>query len=60
VLETGELCLAFGAVSGEAGEGVEIGRRVAATVAAAGFAVAWNGSFEERVTVKGVRWQRRG
>ena len=39
VLGTGELVLAFGAVSGEAGEGAEVGRRVADALRAAGFAV---------------------
>jgi hypothetical protein len=58
VLESGELCLAFGAVSGEAAEGIEVGRRVADALTAAGFAVEWGGTFEQRITVKGIRWQR--
>lgn len=60
VMESGELWLAFGHVSGEGEPGVEIGRRIKRAFEATGFAVEWDGSIKTRLLVKGIRWQRRG
>jgi hypothetical protein len=59
VMESGELWLAFGHVSGDDEPGVEIGRRIKKAFEAAGFTVEWDGSVKTRVLVKGIRWQRR-
>jgi hypothetical protein len=59
VMETGDLWLAFGHISGEDESGVEIGRRIKRAFEAAGFAVEWDGSIGRRLLVKGFRWQRR-
>lgn len=58
VLKSGELYLAFGAMSGDADEGVEVGRQVTATLQASGFAVEWRGTLAERITVRSIQWQR--
>ena len=60
VMESGELWLAFGHVSGEDGPGAEVGRRIKRAFEAAGFAVEWDGSIKTRLLVKAIRWQRRG
>jgi hypothetical protein len=59
VMASGELCLAFGHVSGEDEPGVEIGCRIKRTFEAAGFTVEWDGSVKTRLLVKDIRWQRR-
>jgi len=59
VMKTGDLCLAFGHISGEDEPGVDIGRRIKRAFEAAGFAVEWDGSIGRRLRVKGIRWQRR-
>jgi hypothetical protein len=60
VVESGELWLAFGHVSGENEPGVEIGRRIKRAFEAAWFPVEWNGSVETRLLIRNIRWQRRG
>src|SRR5262245_38209180 len=60
VMESGELWLAFGHMSGEDEPGVQIGRRINKAFTEAGFVVEWDGSIKTRLLVKGIRWQRRG
>ncbi len=57
VMEDGELCLAFGHVSGEDEKGVEIGHRIKGAFEVAGFAVEWDGTIKTRLLVKGIKWQ---
>jgi hypothetical protein len=59
VMKTGDLCLAFGHISGEDEPGVDIGRRIKRAFEAAGFAVEWDGTIGRRLLVKGIRWRRR-
>jgi hypothetical protein len=60
VVAGGDLWLSVGAADGDKAKGVEIGRRVQAALAAAGFAVRWNGDLRTRIAVTGIKWQRRG
>lgn len=60
VMESGDLWLAFGHVSGEDESAEGIGRRIKQAFEAAGFSVEWDGSVTSRLRVVGVRWQRRG
>lgn len=55
------LYLAFGPMDGskEATEGVQVGERVARELRAAGFEVHWNGTFDQRIFVPRLVWQRR-
>jgi hypothetical protein len=50
VMESGELWLAFGHLSGEDEPGVEIGRRIKRAFEAAGFTVEWDGSVKTRLS----------
>jgi hypothetical protein len=60
VMESGDLWLAFGDFDGEEESSVEVGRRVQRALEDVGFAVQWSGSVQERILVRGIRWQRRG
>jgi hypothetical protein len=60
VMNSRELWLAFGHVSGEDEPGAEIGRRIKRAFEAAGFSVEWDGSVKTRLLVRDFRWQRRG
>lgn len=60
VMESGDLLLAFGHVSGEDELAEEIGRRIMRAFEAAGFGVEWDGSVKTRLKVVGILWQRRG
>ena len=59
-LRDGELTLAFGDIAGDRQKGVEIGERVRRALEAAGLDVSWTGSIDDRLVIKGFRWQRRG
>jgi hypothetical protein len=59
VMESGDLWLAVGDFDGDEKSSVEIGRTVQRALEDAGFAVQWSGSVQERILVRGIRWQRR-
>ena len=58
-LKHGELGLAFGDINGDRSRGVEIGDRVRSALSAAGLQVTWSGSINDKLAIKGFRWQRR-
>ena len=53
------LMLAFGAIRGDRAKGVEIGRRICAELARAGFRTTWDGTVDQRINIDDVRWQKR-
>jgi hypothetical protein len=53
------LMIAFGALDDDPAGGIEVGRRIAQALSGAGFDVAWNGSFNERIGLPKFVWQRR-
>lgn len=72
VVESGELCLAFGDILsadqaiGMAGDGpksrsraIEVGQSIFRELKAAGFKVEWDQSIEKRIEIKGTTWQKR-
>jgi hypothetical protein len=59
VMESGDLCLAFGDFLGDDERGAEIGRRIQRALQDAGFTVEWSGSVRQRILVRSIRWQRR-
>ena len=58
-LNHAELGLAFGDISGDRRRGVGIGERVRSALLAAGLQVTWSGSINDKLAIKGFRWQRR-
>jgi len=59
VVESGNLWLAFGHVSADDEKAVEIGKRIRHSLEDAGFAVEWQESRKTRLSVTGIKWQRR-
>lgn len=75
VVESGELCLAFGdilsadkmiGIAGDGGDGpksrtraIEVGQSIFRELKAAGFKVEWDQSIEKRIEIKGISWQKR-
>jgi hypothetical protein len=53
------LGLAYGAIDGDAGRGVEIGKRVRDALESVGLRVAWSGSIDDKLDITGFNWQRR-
>lgn len=53
------LMLAFGAIDGNRTKGVEIGQRICAAVANAGFRTTWDGTVDQRINIDNIVWQRR-
>jgi hypothetical protein len=53
------LGLAYGAIDGDAGQGVEIGKRVRDALESAGLQVVWSGSIDDKLDITGFNWQRR-
>ncbi len=53
------LMLAFGAVDGSDERDLEVGRRIQQVLTAEGFKVAWDGSMDQRITIRNLNWQRR-
>jgi hypothetical protein len=59
VVDSGELSLAFGGITGDGERGVEIGKVIKTAFESAGFKVKWNSTMKQRLLVKGIKWQRR-
>lgn len=59
VIETGDLCLTYGDISGDKPNGVTIGRQILHSLEATGFDVEWDGNVTSRLLVRHVHWQRR-
>jgi hypothetical protein len=61
VMENGELRFAFGPVdpADEQTLGIEVGNIVREELIRAGFTVQWNGTFENRLCVPNLVWQKR-
>ncbi len=59
VVDTGLLCLAFGAAAEDDASYRAIGREVAAAFAAAGFQVDWDDDPNRRIELPALTWQRR-
>lgn len=60
VLRHRTLGVAFGAMDGDAGRGVEVGERVRDALESSGLRVVWSGSIDETMDVAEFNWQRRG
>ena len=53
------LMLTFGDIDGADEKGLEIGRRIVATLERHGFQVEWPGTINRRIEIPNIKWQRR-
>lgn len=60
VLKYGDLYLTFGDIRGTDAVGIAVGQLIQKVLKEAGFKVKWDGSIQNRIVIKAMKWQRRG
>lgn len=58
-IQEGGLMLAFGAMSDDPEQALQVAQRICQLCRAAGFEVHWDGSVKQRIDLVGFTWQRR-